>query len=316
MPFAEFNTELLKDRNSLYLNGRWLGSAAGFAIVGKKGWSPRGKFDPEQRNHCGFIDSRSFDVIVRTDRLVIVNSTPIDADPETFQIVRWIPDSLLVYRDKNGVKRYTFGWPDEGPFAKEYCRYTFNLLEDRVTWRSRGSQNGYPVVEQEPCQTETIPDLDPELFHPISDTVAQYKDRLYVVNTTEFGERRLDVITLDDPNLIVDKRFNAGKNHGYLLTEWRRGSAQTGFEMFESSGPLVMLNDGGNKRLFEGGWYARDDRYVYIFNGFQLYRYETADPAAARVFEADSYCGSEKCAYLATVEGVYNNSGVLIPLGQ
>lgn len=86
--------------------------------------------------------------------------------------------------------------------------------------------------------------------------------------------------------------------------------------MFESSGPLVMLNDGGNKRLFEGGWYARDDRYVYIFNGFQLYRYETADPAAARVFEADSYCGSEKCAYLATVEGVYNNSGVLIPLGQ
>ncbi|GKX58485.1 DKNYY family protein [Leminorella grimontii] len=313
-PFQQFNTELLRDRNNLYLNGRWLGSAAGFAVVGKKEWDQRGKFDPARRYPCGFSDSRRFDAIVRTDKWVIVNSTPIDADPETFQIVRWIPNALLVYKDKNGVGRYTFGKSEEEALVKESCWQPFNMLEDRVTWRKSTS------TEPEVCQTEEIPGLDPEWFHPVSNVVAQYKDRLYVINKTGSGEARLDVIKLDDPNLIIDKRFNAGKKHGYLLIEWRRNDVETGFDMFETSGPLVLLNKDDGKKLeyedgYAGRWYARDDRYVYIFNGFRLYRYESADPAAARLLDMDfyyPYCRTKKHAYLVTVEGIYDNHGVLM----
>ncbi|WP_347254268.1 DKNYY family protein [Leminorella grimontii] len=316
-PFQQFNTELLRDRNNLYLSGRWLGKATGFAIVGKKKWDQRGKFYPRDRG-CGFFTTRNFDAIVRTDKWVVVNSTLLDTDPKTFQIVRWIPNSLLIYKDGSSVRRYTFGHSDAGTQAKENCSLAFNALEDRVTWRKSG-----PTV-QGTCQMEDIPGLDPELFQPISDVVAQYKDRLYVVDKTEFGEARLDVITLDDTNLIIDRRFNAGKKHGYLLTEWRQGLVQTGFISFETDGPLVLLNKDNGERLayedgYAGRWFARDDRYVYIFDGFQLYRYETADPAAARVFETDfrySYERSKKHAYLATIEGVYDNNGVLTPVGQ
>lgn len=38
-----------------------------------------------------------------------MNGDAINADPDTFHIVRWIAGSLLIYRDKDGEKRYAFG---------------------------------------------------------------------------------------------------------------------------------------------------------------------------------------------------------------
>ena len=81
------------------------------------------------------------------------------------------------------------------------------LLEKKVFWRKGPA-----------CKQEELPGLDPEQFQPISDAVAQYQDSLYTIIETESGDRKLEIVKLDDPNLIINKRFNAGKRHGYLLT--------------------------------------------------------------------------------------------------
>lgn len=60
------------------------------------------------------------------------------------------------------------------------------------------------------CKQEELSGLDPEQFHPISDAVAQYQDSLYTIIETESGDRKLEIVKLDDPNLIINKRFNAG----------------------------------------------------------------------------------------------------------
>ncbi len=73
------------------------------------------------------------------------------------------------------------------------------------------------------CKQEELSGLDPEQFHPISDAVAQYQDSLYTIIETESGDRKLEIVKLDDPNLIINKRFNAGKRHGYLLTRAEGG---------------------------------------------------------------------------------------------
>ncbi len=57
-----------------------------------------------------------------------MNGDAINADPDTFHIVRWIAGSLLIYRDKDGEKRYAFG---------KNCRSTFDLQRDKVTWLTR-----------------------------------------------------------------------------------------------------------------------------------------------------------------------------------
>lgn len=93
------------------------------------------------------------------------------------------------------------------------------------------------------CKFAEIPGLDPEQFHPLSNAVAQYQDRLYVIRKTEFGENQLDVVTLDNPNLVIDKRFNAGRHHGYLLTKTRSDfKEEDGLQVFESAGPLILMD--------------------------------------------------------------------------
>ena len=48
---------------------------------------------------------------------------------------------------------------------------------------------------------------------------------------------------LDDPNLIINKRFNAGKRHGYLLTRAEGWPYHSGLHVFESDGPLILLDN-------------------------------------------------------------------------
>ncbi|UQQ18167.1 hypothetical protein MYA98_11065 [Salmonella sp. WGH-01] len=96
-----------------------------------------------------------------------VNGVAIDADPNSFHVVRWVAGVQLLYRDKAGVKRYYFG---------KDCLNTFNVQRDKVTWMTReASRRG------DDCRIATIPNVDPEYFHPIhyNWTVAQYKDLLY-----------------------------------------------------------------------------------------------------------------------------------------
>ncbi|MBC1092624.1 DKNYY family protein, partial [Escherichia coli] len=189
------------------------------------------------------------------------------------------------WRDKNGFHRKVL---DQYALDsnEEYSCGSFNVKEHRVTWRS-----SFPGKGAE-CQQEEIPGLDPEQFHPISDAVAQYQDKLYVIETTPFDELKLNIVTLDDPKLIINKRFNAGKRHGYLLTRKGDEFGDSGLQVFESAGPLILFDNHipsereahqGSSNPYIQKWLARDDKYVYRFDGMQLWRYHTADPRAVRV---------------------------------
>lgn len=63
---------LLRDKNNLYYEGRWLGRADGFRVLRLDSTSAR-------------------EFIVTTAQRVIVNGIPITADANTFQIIRWMP---------------------------------------------------------------------------------------------------------------------------------------------------------------------------------------------------------------------------------
>ncbi|MCZ6353385.1 DKNYY family protein, partial [Escherichia coli] len=155
----------------------------------------------------------------------------LDADPETFTVVRWMPGSLLTWRDKSGLHRKVLNQGNLDKDRANSCA-AFNLQEHSVSWR-KGPE----------CQQEVLPGLDPEQFHHLSNTVAQYQDKLYVIETTPFDELKLNIVTLDDPKLIINKRFNAGKRHGYLLTRMGDEFGDSGLQVFESAGPLILFDN-------------------------------------------------------------------------
>lgn len=115
-----------------------------------------------------------------------MNGDAINADPDTFHLVRWMAGSLLIYRDKNGEKRYSFG---------KDCRSTFDLQRDKVTWLTRDASR-----RANDCRVATIPDVDPEYFRPLTQNVAQYKDSLYLVKYVSGVEKRFRLFIYPTPN--------------------------------------------------------------------------------------------------------------------
>lgn len=109
----------------------------------------------------------------------------------------------------------------------------------------------------------------------------------------------MEIVKLDDPNLIINKRFNAGKRHGYLLTRAEGWVNHSSLHVFESDGPLILLDNRSpdereahlNDHPFLRRWYARDNRYVYSFDGAQLWRYRTADPKQVRLIWKEQHSG-------------------------
>jgi len=265
---------ILRDGRYLYVNGRRLIDPDSFTVLAQKSWDTGGKFSATF-NPCVIAPFGPWDTLARTRTKIMINGEQLDADPDTFSVVRWMPGSLLSWRDKNGLHRYVLNqdnldWDEQ---ANKRCA-AFSMTEKNVFWRKG------PL-----CEQEEIPGLDPEQFKPINGTVAQYQDTLYVIRKTEFGENRLDTVILDKPGLTIDKRFNAGRNHGYLLTRSEE------LQIFESSGPLILMDyhvpDERESHLSDSPhykkWYARDDRYVYAFDGAQLWRYPTPNAKAVRV---------------------------------
>ncbi|HED5896441.1 TPA: hypothetical protein R5R89_002416 [Salmonella enterica] len=280
---------ILRDDRFLYIDGHRLTDPDSFTVLAQKPWDQRGKFSSDF-NPCIAVPLGPWDTLARTRTKIIINGDPLDADPDTFSVVRWIPGSLLAWRDKNGLHRHVLNQNnlDWDMQIEKHCD-AFNLQEKRVLWR-KGPE----------CKFAEIPGLDPEQFHPLSNAVAQYQDRLYVIRKTEFGENQLDVVTLDNPNLVIDKRFNAGRHHGYLLTKTRSDfGEEDGLQVFESAGPLILMDyhvpDETEAHLSDSPhykkWYARDDRYVYAFDGAQLWRYPTPNPKALRVTWQTTHSG-------------------------
>ncbi|EAQ2364738.1 hypothetical protein PTA77_004232 [Salmonella enterica] len=279
----------LRDDRFLYVEGHRLSDPGSFTVLAQKPWDQRGKFSATF-NPCVAVPFDPWDTLARTRTKIMLNGELLDADPDTFSVVRWMPGSLLTWRDKNGLHRYVLNQNnlDWDMQIEKHCD-AFNLQEKRVLWRKGPG-----------CKFAEIPGLDPEQFHPLSNAVAQYQDRLYVIRKTEFGENQLDVVTLDNPNLVIDKRFNAGRHHGYLLTKTRSDfKEEDGLQVFESAGPLILMDYHvpGETEAHLGDsphykkWYARDDRYVYAFDGAQLWRYPTPNPKALRVKWQTTYSG-------------------------
>lgn len=303
--------QILRDDRFLYVNGHRLEEPDSFTVLAQKTWDQRGKFSAAF-NPCVEAPFGPWDTLARTRTQVIINGQPLKADPDTFAVVRWMPGSLLTFRDKNGQHRHVINqgnlkWDED---LSKHCN-AFNLLETRVLWR-KGPD----------CQQAEIPNLDPEQFHPVSDTVAQYQDRLYVITKSERGEKQLETVTLDTPNLTIDKRFNAGRGHGYLLT---RNNDQTGLQVFKSVGPLILMDYRvpGEKEAhlndhpYLRRWFARDDRYVYMFDGAQLWRYPTPDSKAVRVkwFNQHSGYGYGVRYRTGYLDGKLMDNGVFVPTG-
>ncbi len=46
-----------------------------------------------------------WDTLARTQTKIMLNGEQLDADPDTFTVVRWIPEALISWRDKNGFHR-------------------------------------------------------------------------------------------------------------------------------------------------------------------------------------------------------------------
>lgn len=280
---------ILRDDRFLYIDGHRLTDPDSFTVLAQKPWDQRGKFSSDF-NPCIAVPLGPWDTLARTRTKIIINGDPLDADPDTFSVVRWIPGSLLAWRDKNGLHRHVLNQNnlDWDMQIEKHCD-AFNLQEKRVLWRKGPA-----------CKFAEIPGLDPEQFHPLSNAVAQYQDRLYVIRKTEFGENQLDIVTLDNPNLVIDKRFNAGRHHGYLLTKTRSDfGEEDGLQVFESAGPLILMDyhvpDETEAHLSDSPhykkWFARDDRYVYAFDGAQLWRYPTPNPKALRVTWQTTHSG-------------------------
>ncbi len=301
---------VLRDANFLYVNGHRLADPDSYTLLTQKSWDQRGNFS-SAFNPCVAVPFGPWDTLSRTRTAIMINGEQLDADPGTFTIVRWMPGSLLSWRDKNGQHRKVLNQGNLDRDKALQCA-VFNLQEHHVSWR-KGPD----------CQQEELPGLDPEQFHPISDTVAQYQDKLYVIRKTESGERTLDIVTLDSPKLVINKRFNAGKHHGYLLTREEGWQGNSGLQVFDSAGPLILfdnhipsereahLDDGSYRRQ----WFARDDQYVYDFDGIQLWRYRTANPQAVRVKWQEDHSGYGYWVNYKTghLDGKITDDGEFIP---
>ncbi|EAX8689916.1 hypothetical protein AH433_20525 [Salmonella enterica] len=305
----------LRDDRFLYVEGHRLSDPGSFTVLAQKPWDQRGKFSATF-NPCVAVPFGPWDTLARTRTKIMLNGELLDADPDTFSVVRWMPGSLLTWRDKNGLHRYVLNQNnlDWDMQIEKHCD-AFNLQEKRVLWRKGPG-----------CKFAEIPGLDPEQFHPLSNAVAQYQDRLYAIRKTEFGENQLDVVTLDNPNLVIDKRFNAGRYHGYLLTKTRSDfKEEDGLQVFESAGPLILMDYHvpGETEAHLGDsphykkWYARDDRYVYAFDGAQLWRYPTPNPKALRVKWQTTYSGYGYWVdyRIAQLDGALMEDGSFIAMG-
>ncbi|HHV1849174.1 TPA: hypothetical protein ACULGX_001713 [Escherichia coli] len=176
---------LLRDKNSLWHKGHWLGSADGFQIL----------------RH----DS-SLQFVVMTNSQVIVNGKPLPADRKTFQIIRWMPGERLVYRDKSGEHDYTL--EDIG-----HSCALFNIGLKNV---SRLKQEATPAGSD--CVYETLKGVDPEYFTLLTGSVGYYKDQFYKVKTNALGEGELITPKPEDVFELLD-RESMVTGYMYITTD-------------------------------------------------------------------------------------------------
>lgn len=274
IPQGQDSAGVLKDRHNLYYRGRWLGSNKDYAILGVKTWDQRGPMITHYSCDLGY-NPGPWDTLLRTQTQVFLNGTAVSSDPQSFRVVRWMPGTLLIYRDKTGTHRYAFG---------KNCLDNFVIEKDKVTWLKReASEHG------DDCRVEVISGVDPEQFRRISRNAAQYKDSLYQFQYVSPVDRELTVTKIIDPKLQLKSGQNIVGNRIYYVDS-------DDVNIFDLEGELRWLikPDGHESETF-----ARDNRYFYFFslNGYGgMRRIETCAYDAAHI---------DSRGNLVTVEGNY-----------
>ena len=177
---------LLRDKNSLWHKGRWLGHADGFQIL----------------RHDSALQ-----FVVLTDSQVIVNGTSLPADSKTFQIIRWMPGELLVYRDKSGEHDYEL--KDIG-----HSCASFKIGLQNVSWLK---QEATPAGSD--CVYETLAGVDPEYFYLFVRNTGLYKNKIYKVTTNALGEGALINLKPEDLSDSLEAGGGWSLTNTYISTD-------------------------------------------------------------------------------------------------
>ncbi|EEW3326944.1 hypothetical protein EAN55_01555 [Escherichia albertii] len=177
---------LLRDKNSLWHKGRWLGHADGFQIL----------------RHDSALQ-----FVVLTDSQVIVNGTSLPADSKTFQIIRWMPGELLVYRDKSGEHDYEI--KDIG-----HSCASFKIGLQNVSWLK---QEATPAGSD--CVYETLAGVDPEYFYLFVRNTGLYKNKIYKVTTNALGEGALINLKPEDLSDSLEAGGGWSLTNTYISTD-------------------------------------------------------------------------------------------------
>lgn len=90
---------LLMDNRKLYRHGQFVGLARGFQIITSK---PYGDVSCKSGEHT----------IARNSDTVFVDGVAIEADADTFELKRWMPNMVLDYVDKNGQHTYRYNYSE------------------------------------------------------------------------------------------------------------------------------------------------------------------------------------------------------------
>ncbi|HBL7586747.1 TPA: hypothetical protein LTB21_002828 [Escherichia coli] len=208
---------LLRDKNSLWHKGHWLGSADGFQIL----------------RH----DS-SLQFVVQTNSQVIVNGKPLPADRKTFQIKRWMPGERLVYRDKSGERDY------ELEDTSYHCA-PFNIGLNNVSWLK---YEATPAGSE--CIYETLAGVDPEYFYLFVRNTGLYKNQIYKVTINALGEGELVNLKPEDLSDSLEAGGSWGLTNTFISTDGQLYTQQaTGIgKEHAQQGEWLRYN------LGKGGW--------------------------------------------------------------
>ena len=146
---------ILRDKHYLYANGQRLDDPDTFTVLAQNhGISAVNSL---QHSIPAFLPHLAPGILpARTRPKILINSEQLDADPNTFSVVRWMPGSLLTWRDKNGLQRKVLdkenlAWDED---LTKHC-LDFSLLEKKVFWRKGPA-----------CKQEELPGLDPGTVSP------------------------------------------------------------------------------------------------------------------------------------------------------
>ncbi len=208
---------LLRDKNSLWHKGHWLGSADGFQIL----------------RH----DS-SLQFVVQTNSQVIVNGKPLPADRKTFQIKRWMPGERLVYRDKSGERDYELE-------DTSYRCTPFNIGLNNVSWLK---YEATPAGSE--CIYETLAGVDPEYFYLFVQNTGLYKNQIYKVTINALGEGELVNLKPEDLSDSLEAGGSWGLTNTFISTDGQLYTQQaTGIgKEHAQQGEWLRYN------LGKGGW--------------------------------------------------------------